>query len=497
MKKPNILYIMSDDHASNSISCYNSILSSVFKTPNLDRIAYEGCRMNNFYATNAICTPARASIMTGQYGNINGVKTLSDEWNPCQPINLAQIITDAGYQTAMYGKWHLGAPPIGFQEYKYLSGKKDDGKPGQQGIYFNPTFRNENNEVLEYDGYVTEIITDMTMDYIKNRDQDKPFFIMCNHKAPHDFWEFVDKYKDIFDDIDIPVPNSLFEDRAHRNEASRDYGSSVTPRSKVRSLYEDFCKPNYVTGPLVGTEDMSFEEKGIAAYQKYLKDYLRTVASIDESVGKLYALLHDEGILNDTIIIYTSDQGMFLGEHDYQDKRWSYEESLGAPFLIRYNREIAPKTVSNELMANIDIAPTLIDYAGAKLPEAMQGVSARNILKGGHDIIHEGIYFRYWMHLAHRHDNPAHYGVVTKDYKLIFYYGMPLDSTGALKTITPGGFELYDLKKDPLELKNVYDDPAYKDMREEAKELLVSLKEKYGDTDTQYTDLQKLYTTLK
>ncbi|WP_305767508.1 sulfatase-like hydrolase/transferase [Candidatus Epulonipiscium viviparus] len=496
MKQPNILYIMSDDHASNSISCYNSMLSSVFKTPNLDRIAYEGCRMDNYYATNSICVPARATVMTGQYGNKNGVKTLADKWNPNQPLNLAKIMTDAGYQTAMFGKWHLDCDPIGFEEYQYLD--MINGKhPRQQGIYWDPEFRTSEGEFKKYEGYVTEIITDMTKDYILNRDKNKPFFIMCNHKAPHDYWQFAAKYKDIFDGVDIPIPESLFEDRSHRNIASREYGSSVTPRHKVRSLYNEFCKPNYVTGPLEGTEDMTFEEKGIAAYQKYLKDYLRTVASIDESVGYLYTVLKHENILDDTVIIYTSDQGMFLGEHDYQDKRWSYEESLGTPLMIRYRDEIKPNTVSKELMANIDIAPTILDYAGIEVPAEMQGVSARDIIKGEHEAIHEGVYFRYWMHLAHRHDNPAHYGVVTKDYKLIFYYGMPLDATGAVQTITPGGFELYDLKNDPMELNNVYDDPNYEQMREVAKRLLESLKKEYGDTDTEYSDLQKLYSELK
>lgn len=488
---------MSDDHSYNAISSYNSILSYVFKTPNLDRIGYEGCRMNKYYSTNALCTPARASIMTGQYGNINGVKTLADKWNPEQEMNLARMMTQAGYQTAMIGKWHLSCEPEGFEEYKYLD-TPGHVHPGQQGTYFDPFFRTEKGEELEFKGqYVTDVITDLTRDYILNRDKDKPFFIMCHHKAPHDYWQFIDKYKDIFDDVDIPVPASLFEDRSHRSEASRDFGSSVTPRHSGRSLYKTFTRNNYVTGPLVGTEEMSFEEKGIAAYQKYLKDYLRTVASIDESVGYLYTVLNHEKILDDTIIIYTSDQGMFLGEHDYQDKRWSYEESLGAPFLIRYRDEIGSHTVSNELMANIDIAPTLLDYAGIEIPEEMQGKSARNILKGEKESIHDGVYFRYWMHLAHNHDNPAHYGVVTKDYKLIFYYGMALDSTNAVDKDTPAGFELYDLNKDPQELKNVYDDPEYHDMREEAKKLLVSLKDKYGDTDTQYGDLQKLYDKLK
>ena len=218
---------------------------------------------------------------------------------------------------------------------------------------------------------------------------------MCHHKAPHDFWEYAQRHEHMFDDKTIPEPESLFEDRCHRSPATRDFGSSVTPRSRIRSLYDDFCKKDYVTGPLQGTEHMTYEEKGKAAYQKYLKDYLRTVAAIDDSVGKLLDVLEAEGILEDTVVIYTSDQGMFLGEHDYQDKRWSFEESLRTPLLIRYPREIPAHTNCTELMANIDIAPTLLDYAEISIPENMQGISCRNMIAGKpQEEYHKGIYFK-------------------------------------------------------------------------------------------------------
>ncbi len=489
--KPNILYIMSDDHAANAISCYGSRLAEVFQTPNMDRIYEEGCRLDAFCATNAICTPARASIMTGQYGHINGVRTLSDSWNPSTELNIARILSDAGYQTAMFGKWHLGCDPIGFDRYRYLSDGTD--KAGEQGVYYNPSFKDNQLGIIKKEGYVTDIITEDSKEWILNRKKEKPFFLMCHHKAPHDFWEYAKRHEHIFHGVEIPEPDSLFEDRSHRSEATKEFGSSVTPRSKVRSLYEDFCKDDYVTGPLLHTKNMTFEEKGRAAYQKYLKDYLRTVAAIDESVGVLLETLEKEEILENTIVIYTSDQGMFLGEHDYQDKRWSFEESLKTPFLIRYPKEIKMQTTCEELISNIDIAPTFLDYAGVEIPSEMQGKSFRKLVAGeGKESLHSCIYFRYWMHLAHNHDNPAHFGIRTKEYKLTFYYGMALDAEGAIDQNTPSGWELYHLTEDPLELRNVYDEKEYQEVKEELKILLKKVRIQYKDTDDQYEQLQEL-----
>jgi len=307
---------------------------------------------------------------------------------------------------------------------------------------------------------------------------------MCHHKAPHDFWEFAQRHEGIFDGVDIPVPESLFEDRSHRSQASRDYGSSVTPRSKVRSLFVDFQDPDYCTGPLEVSEGMSFQEKGIAAYQKYLKDYLRTVAGIDDSVGAILDHLEVSGELDNTMIVYTSDQGMFLGEHDYQDKRWSYEESLRAPFLVRYPKAIPRSTANRNLISNVDVAPTLLDFCGIDVPEAMQGISQKDVLVGKDQPNKKDyIYFRYWMHLAHRHHNPAHYGIRTDKWKLIYYYGLPLDANGAVDQPSPQGYELYDMENDPYELKNLYEDPAYEVIREELKVKLKEAKAEVGDED--------------
>ena len=483
-KRPNILYIMSDDHASNAISCYGSRLSEVFQTPGMDRIAEEGLRLDACYSTNSICTPARATVMSGQYGNKNGVKTLSDVWNPDNDLNLARIFQANGYQTSLFGKWHLHCEPKGFDEFKVLIGE------GGQGTYQKPEFYEKGIGETQYPGYVTDVITDLTVNYLKNKEADKPFFMMCHHKAPHDFWQYPERHEHLFDGIDIPVPDSLFEDRSHRHVASRDFGSSVTPRSSVRSLYEDFQAEDYPTGPLIIDESMTFEERGIAAYQKYLKDYLRTVAGIDDSVATVMQTLEEMGELENTIVIYTSDQGMYLGEHDYQDKRWSYEESLKIPFLIRCPELFPQGKVNTNLMANVDIAPTLLDLCDIDVPEAMQGISQKSVLVSeDQEDLRQDFYFRYWMHLAHRHDNPAHFGIRTKDYKLIYYYGHPLDSNGAVDRTTPQGFEFYDLKKDPYEVHNCYEEEAYKEVIAQMTERLRALRVELEDNDEGFEEI--------
>lgn len=488
MKKLNVLYIMSDDHAYNAISAYNSRLSTVFTTPNIDRLANEGLRLDSCFSTNTICTPARATVMTGQYGHINGVRTLKDQWKEKDGINLARIFQENGYQTSVFGKWHLHCVPEGFDEYKVLIAKNG------QGTYQDPEFLEKKSGETVHKGYVTDIITQMATSYLKNeRDQSKPFFMMCHHKAPHDFWQYAKRHEHMFDGVWIPEPDSLFEDKSHRSEATRDFGSSVSPRSKIRSLYEDFQAEDYPTGRLVIPSGASFEEKTHLAYQKYLKDYLRTVAAIDDSVKALLDTLEEIGEIDNTLIIYTSDQGMFLGEHDYQDKRWCFEEALKIPFLIKCKGLIKEGKVNDNLMANIDIAPTLLDFCGIEVPKKMQGISQKEVLiNEGRQSLRDCIYFRYWMHLAHRHHNPAHFGIRTKEYKLLYFYGHPLDANGASQEVTPQGFEFYDLKKDPYEVHNVYNDPEYQEIIEQMKIKLREVKAYYKDYDLGYEEIVKI-----
>lgn len=491
-KKPNILYIMSDDHGANAISAYGSRLAKVFETPNIDRIGREGAILQNVHCTNAICTPSRATILTGQYAHVHGVKTLADEMDPS--LNTYPIMMqEDGYQTAVVGKWHVHCEVKGFDYYDVLPG---------QGYYFNPYFWDKEtdwgaienihhkDQGKQHTGYVTDIITDKCLNWLKKRDRDKPFMLMCHHKAPHDNFEYHPRYEHILDGVDIPEPNSLWEDKSHRSIATRTYGTSVSERNPVRNAVTLMSDPNYQTGQLDIT-GLNETERTKAAYQKYLKDYLRTVKGIDDSVGELLDYLEQEDILDDTIIIYTSDQGMFLGEHDYIDKRWIYEEALQMPFLVRYPKEIAAGTVLEDVISNVDFAPTLLDYAGLQKTDVMQGRSFRENIKGNTPTDWPNkIYYRYWMHLTH-HDNPAHYGIRTKDYKLIFFYGLPLDAKHALQEPTPPGWELYDLRNDPFELKNVYHDQDYQEVVKDLKTQLLHMKKEVGDEDDRYPELVK------
>jgi len=471
-KQPNILFIMSDDHAATAISSYGGLLKDVAKTINIDRLAREGMRVDNCFCTNSICTPSRACILTGKYSHLNGVYTLGDDFNREQQ-NVAKLLQQAGYETAIVGKWHLHTEPSGFDYYNVLPG---------QGRYHNPLLKemgkpwqDHSKGGVEYQGYVTDVITDISLKWLDERKSDKPFFLMCHHKAPHGLWEYPKRYEHLYDGVKIPEPESLWDDRSDRSIGSRYYGSSLSTWNKIRNLVSRMENDQWPTGRFE-TKGMSEKEKTKAAYQKYLKDYLRCVAAIDENVGRVLNYLDENGLRENTIVIYTSDQGIFLGERDIIDKRWMYEESLRMPFIIRYPKEIKSGKINDDIIINADFAPTFLDYAGAKIPDDMQGKSFRKNLKGRTPKDwRQSMYYRYWMHRAH-HDVPAHYGVRTKKYKLIFFYGLPLDANGARNAPTPSGWELYDLKKDPQELQNVYGDPKYARIVEELKTELFRLK---------------------
>jgi arylsulfatase A-like enzyme len=491
-KRPNILYIMSDDHASNAISAYGSRLKDIAPTPNIDRIAKEGILMENVFCTNAICTPSRAVIMTGKYSQNNGVKTLDDDFDKEQE-NVAKILQKSGYQTAMIGKWHLHTEPTGFDYYNVLPG---------QGKYNNPVlkeigkpWKHHKKGGVKHKGYVTDVITDQTIKWLDARDKEKPFFVMSHHKAPHGLWEYAERHANLFKDVHIPEPESLWDNKNHGPLKGAKYGSSISDRFKTRNMLDQVTKGKWPTGNL-DPAGLTHKQLVSATYQKYLKDYLRTAAAIDENVGRMLDYLDENGLTENTIIIYTSDQGQFLGEHDYFDKRWMYEESLRMPFVMRYPKEIKPNQRNSDMTLNVDFAPTFLDYAGVKtVPEDMQGKSFRENLKGNTSANwRTSMYYRYWMHMAH-HYNPAHYGIRTENYKLIFFYGLPLDATNKSskdkfhKIPTEPYWELYDLKKDPNEMNNVYNNPEYLDIVKKLKEDLLKLKEETGDTDEKYPEL--------
>lgn len=476
--KPNILYIMADDHTSNAISSYGLRYADILETPNIDRLAEEGTLLTNCFVTNSICTPSRATILTGQYGHKNGVYTLWDDLDR-EKQHVAMLLQDAGYETAIIGKWHLHTQPNGFDYYSVLPG---------QGQYFDPVFKehgmewiDESKEGNTYEGYATDVITDKTLEWLKQRDKDKPFFLMSHHKAPHGLWEYAPRHEHIFDDVTIPEPVSLFEDKSHRSEGSKAFGRNML------NLSERMSKGNkgreWPTGPL-DVSGMSEEEIISATYQKYLKDYLRVVAAIDENVGRVLDYLDESGLAENTIVIYTSDQGMFLGEHSYYDKRWIFEEGIRMPFLIRYPGQIEAGGRCDDMITNLDFAELFLDYAGVEIPDDMQGRSFRSNLEGNTpEDWRKSVYYRYWMHIEGS-NVPAHYGIRTDRYKLIHFYGEGLGKKGSTEGWkTPDAWELYDLEKDPMELMNIYSNPENKELIEDLKQQLYTLKAKYEDEE--------------
>lgn len=478
---PNILFIMSDDHAAHAIGAYGGRLAGLNPTPNIDNLAAEGMLFENAFCANSICTPSRATLLTGQYSHRNGVKTLQGSIEPKRQ-HLANLMKKAGYEVAMIGKWHLKSEPA-FDYYCVLPG---------QGSYFNPVLREKGNgkwpnNLRRFSGYdskhSSDVITDLSLNWLKNRKSGSPFFLMHHFKAPHDNFENAERYDWLYENEEIPEPESLWKMPHHGSEATKGMGTSIGKRNRRRNMgHHMFVNQN-----------LSAEDYKRTAYQRYLKKYLRTVRGIDDNIGRLVDYLKSTGEYENTVILYTSDQGFMLGEHDYIDKRWMYEESLRIPLIIRYPRFIRRGSTSDWLVNNVDFAPTILQLGGhSQIPNFMQGKSLLPILKGEKpDDWRSAIYYRYWMHMAH-HDNPAHYGIRTKDFKLIFFYGLPLDARGAMKKPSSPGWELYDLRKDPHEMRNVYGDEDYQKIANDLKTQLLKLKNELGDDDEIYPELMQI-----
>jgi arylsulfatase A-like enzyme len=454
--RPNILYIMADDHASHAISANRSRIN---KTPHLDRLAQGGMRMNNVFCTNSICTPSRAAILTGQYSHRNGVYTLNDQIDPARD-NAAKQMQAAGYQTAMIGKWHLGTMPTGFDHWNILPG---------QGVYYDPVFIDRDGK-KQHKGYCTDLIADFSLEWLRARDRSKPFFLMCHHKAPHRPWDPAPKYAQLFDGQTIPEPDNLYDHYEGKPASVAQVKMRVGEDSMERDVKRKI------------PPDLKGDALRKWAYQYYIKDYLRCIQSVDDNVGRLLDYLDQDGVAEDTIVIYTSDQGFFLGDHGWYDKRLMYEESLRMPFLVRYPRAIRPGTTNDDIVLNIDFAPTFLDYAGRRAPGQMQGRSFRSNLEGrtpGN--WRRGMYYRYWMHNSNDHHVPAHYGLRTREWKLIYYYGKPLNMKGANEPATTPDWELFDMKNDPREMKNLYHDPAHAATVKRLKAELDRLQREAGD----------------
>jgi len=468
--KPNILFIMSDDHTTQAIGVYGGRLAKLDPTPNIDGLAKNGMRFERVFCNNSICTPSRASIITGQYSQANGVLDLKG-YLPEEKQYLPIEMKKAGYQTAMIGKWHLKNEPGAFDYYCVLPG---------QGKYFDPEFRVRGSmewpeNVMKKEGmHSSDAITDISLDWLRNRrDKSKPFFLMHHFKAPHDLFQNAPRYDDYLEDVEIPEPVNLF-DRLDGSAATRGMGSGVDKKASWRLGKK--------LGIDIELDDRAYAE---ACYQKFLKRYLRCVKGVDDNVGRLIEYLRETGELENTVIIYTGDQGFFLGEHDLMDKRWMYEESMRMPFIVNWPGVVKPGGVNGWLINNTDFAPTILEIAGVQRPGYMQGSSFAGALRGDDrpDDWRDVTYYRYWMHMAHNLAVPAHFGVRSDRYKLIFFYGGPSGDT-------PVAWEFYDMQRDPYEMKNLYGDAEYKEIIEKMKEQLKETREALGETDENYPAIQ-------
>ena len=482
--RPNILFIMSDDHTTQAIGAYGSRLAELNPTPTIDRLAKEGIVFENAFCTNSICTPSRACILTGQYNHVNGVYDLGGRIET-QRQYLALEMGKAGYQTAMIGKWHLKAEPGAFDYYCVLPG---------QGKYFNPAFRIQGEKpwpqnTITFEGmHSSDAITDVTLKWLREGwDREKPFFLMHHYKAPHDFFEYAPRYEDYLADVDIPEPENLWEQPRFGSLATRGADDELLPHIGT-SIGRRNPRRNYVKHYQVD-DTLSDDDAKRAAYNIYLKHYLRCVKGVDDNLARLFRYLRETGQMDNTVIIYTGDQGFMLGEHDYMDKRWMYDESQRMPFIVRYPKTIKAGSRSKAIVENVDYGPTMLAFAGVKTPGVMQGRSFRAICETGEEP--EGwkqeAYYRYWMHMAH-HDNPGHVGIRTKQYKLLYFYGC--NYQGELRT--PPGWELYDLRNDPSEVVNQYDNPEYAKVVIDLKRRLAELRQRIGDTGKDYPAVEAI-----
>jgi arylsulfatase A-like enzyme len=485
-ERPNIVFIMSDDHGWQAISAYGSKLN---ETPNIDRIAREGVRFDRAYVTNSICAPSRAVILTGLHSHLNGVTTNAHRFDGSQRT-APKMLREAGYETALIGKWHLKSEPTGFDHYDRLIG---------QGPYYNPRMIRDGEEVRR-EGYTTDIITDLADDWLrgkgeKGRSGDKPFLLMVQHKAPHRNWQPAPRHLTLYDDVEMPEPETLFDDWSGKGSAAPMQEMTIAQHLSRNDL--KLVPPGNLTGEQLEAWNAAYgpknawlstaryTEEGLVRwkYQRYVKDYLRCVKAVDEGVGKLLGTLDELGLSENTLVIYTSDQGWFLGEHGWYDKRWMYEESFRTPLVMRWpaGMEAWPDggVALDQLVQNLDLAPTFLDVAGIEVPGEMQGRSLDPLLKGREIAWRNSLYYRYYehpaVHMVHRHR-----GVLTDRYKLMHFY--KLDE-----------WELYDLVEDPDEVNNVISDPEYSEVVADLKAELARLEAEYGVTEEADLEVDRMF----
>ncbi|MFR9495906.1 MAG: sulfatase [Rikenellaceae bacterium] len=496
--RPNIIHIMTDDHSFQTISAYGHALSQMAPTPNLDRLAEEGIIFNRGYVENSISAPSRATLLTGMYSHDHGQIRLGGGLNP-DVEQFPEMIRQSGYQTAVIGKWHLPIDPKGFDYYKILH---------DQGDYYNPEFKTKDSdgEYVQEHGYASTLITDASLDWLDNRDRSKPFCLLLHHKTPHRNWMPDIQYLNLYDDVEFPYPDNLFDDYNGR-EAARtqdmniDKDLSWSYDLKVDQLKDQDSTPWIVSDWKRALDRMTPEqlEAWNAAYdpkneamidaslegeelvkwkfQRYLKDYMRCIKSLDDQVGRVLEYIEKEGIADNTVIVYTSDQGFYMGEHGWFDKRFMYEESFRTPILMRFPSAMKRVGVESEdLVQNIDFAPTYLSIAGVEIPEYMHGRSLLEIADDGKapKDWRKSLYYHYYdypaVHMVRRHD-----GVATNRYKLIHFYGQQHQSDKHIDH-----WEFFDLKKDPTEMNNEYDNKRYSRIIEELKAELNEYRKELG-----------------
>jgi arylsulfatase A-like enzyme len=481
-KLPNIVFIFSDDHAYQAISAYGHPLK-LAETPNIDRIAAGGIRFDRCLVPNSICGPSRATVLTGKYSHANGYYNNTNSTFDGGQATFPKLLRKAGYQTALIGKWHLGSEPTGFDHWHILPG---------QGIYYNPPMIRDGKKV-QHAGYATDLITDFSLEWMSKRDRSKPFLLMCQHKAPHREWSPALRHLGHDKDRIYPEPETLFDDYSGRGKAEKFqdmtlektftkldaklvYPPGISEKEKVE--WDAYYKPRneaFEKAKPTGKDLVRWR------YNRYLHDYLGCIKAVDEGVGKVLDYLDKEGISENTIVIYSSDQGFYLGEHGWFDKRWIFEESLRTPLLVKWPATIEKNRTNTDIVSNVDFAPTLLEAAGIPVPTELQGASLLPILKGQTPKNwRKSFYYHYYEHPA-THSVARHYGVVTDRYKLVRFYEPEFDS-----------WELFDSKTDPLELKSVYDKPDYAVVRKELETELIRLRKelKVPDPDPAETDLK-------
>ena len=485
-QRPNILFLFSDDHAPHAIGAYGGFLARVNPTPNIDSLAADGLLFRNSFCSNAICGPSRAVIITGLHSHRNGFKDNGDEFDGDQ-TTFPKLLQAAGYRTALFGKWHLKSEPQGFDQWEILPG---------QGNYYNPVFLGPSGK-RQIEGHCTDIITDLAIQWLEdNQDSDQPFLLMAQHKAPHRNWMPAQRHLDLWDDVLLPEPATLFDE--HLDDASParhqemeidrhmtfgyDLFAGRFDESEAERDGAEFLKLPRLTEAQRRDWVQAFDEENAAflrerpqgkalvrwKYQRYMKNYLRCVRGVDESVGRLLDYLDRSGLAENTIVVYSSDQGFYLGEHGWFDKRWMFDESMGMPLIVRWPGVTRPGSVNTDLVQNLDYAPTFLEAAGVPIPPAMQGRSLLPLLAGQTPPDwRDALYYHYYafpsVHMVARH-----YGLRTQRYKLIHYYQFD-------------EWELFDLEQDPDELHNLFGDPAHLNLALRLSERLGRLREAYGD----------------